>query len=176
MFGKHFLLQAEICLQKLVPAALSVFSAAGSRSPSPSSSCLVETGAPVPPAPSVCGGTYILQDRALAHFLEWYSVWLMLSSRPPEKKVFRGFFKNNSKKGEISLVSSKGIKIRFLRGCVESESSHQVPILASLGSYYGKLQTGELSSKHLFLRVLEVGKSKVKVPAGLPGLFFWFQR
>ena len=93
----------------------------------------------VPPAPSVCGGTCILQDRALAHFLEWYSVWLMLSSRPPEKKVFRAFFKNNSKKGEISLVSSKGIKIRFLGGCVENESSHQVPILASLGSYYGKL-------------------------------------
>ena len=31
MFGKHFLLQAEICLQKLVPAAPGVFPAAGSR-------------------------------------------------------------------------------------------------------------------------------------------------
>ena len=106
-------------------------------SPSPSSSRLEETLTRVPPAPSVCGGTCILQDRASAQFLEWYSVWLMLSYRQPKKKIFRGFFKNSSKKAEIPLVSSKGIKIRLLWGCVKNESSHQVPILVSLGSYYG---------------------------------------
>lgn len=90
MFGKHFLLQAEICLQKLVPATPGVPCSriqdtlsflfmpcgdSGTRA-APSTSCLVE---------ALC----MLQVRASAQFLDLYSVWLMLSSRQPERKVFR---------------------------------------------------------------------------------------
>lgn len=95
--GKHFLLLSGNP-SPAAPACSSRCILCGriQESPSPSSSCLVETMTSVPPAPFCLWSHMQTPGLGLGTVPRVIVSLLMPSSRQPEKNVFRGFFKNNS--------------------------------------------------------------------------------
>lgn len=95
--GKHFLLPSGN-LPPAAPACRSRCILCGriQESPSPSSSCLVETMTSVPPAPFCLWSPLQTPGLGLGTVPRVIVSLLMHSSRQPEKNVFGGFFKNNS--------------------------------------------------------------------------------